>query len=232
MYKVLKERVLETNLLLPKHNLITFTWGNVSEIDRELGVVAIKPSGVDYENMTSDDIVIVDLEGTVIEGHLKPSSDLMTHLELYKSFKDIGGVVHTHSRNATSFAQAGRDIVALGTTQADYFYGNVPCTRQMTPAEISKDYELNTGKVIVETFFEREINPNDVPGCLVYSHGPFVWGTDCFNAVHNAVVLEEVALMNMNTERLNPAIERMQQELLDKHYLRKHGANAYYGQGK
>ncbi len=232
MYNLLKERVLEANLLLPKHHLITFTWGNVSEIDRELGVVAIKPSGVDYENMTSDDIVIVDLEGTVIEGHLKPSSDLMTHLELYKSFKDIGGVVHTHSRNATSFAQAGRDIVALGTTQADYFYGNVPCTRQMTPAEISKDYELNTGKVIVETFVEREINPNDVPGCLVYSHGPFVWGTDCFNAVHNAVVLEEVALMNMNTERLNPSIERMQQELLDKHYLRKHGANAYYGQGK
>ena len=232
MYNLLKERVLEANLLLPKHHLITFTWGNVSEIDRELGVIAIKPSGVDYENMSSDDIVIVDLEGTVIEGHLKPSSDLMTHLELYKSFKDIGGVVHTHSRNATSFAQAGRDIVALGTTQADYFYGNVPCTRQMTPAEISKDYELNTGKVIVETFFEREINPNDVPGCLVYSHGPFVWGTDCFNAVHNAVVLEEVALMNMNTERLNPSIERMQQELLDKHYLRKHGANAYYGQGK
>lgn len=232
MYNLLKERVLEANLLLPKHHLITFTWGNVSEIDRELGVIAIKPSGVDYENMTSDDIVIVDLEGTVIEGHLKPSSDLMTHLELYKSFKDIGGVVHTHSRNATSFAQAGRDIVALGTTQADYFYGNVPCTRQMTPAEISKDYELNTGKVIVETFVEREINPNDVPGCLVYSHGPFVWGTDCFNAVHNAVVLEEVALMNMNTERLNPSIERMQQELLDKHYLRKHGANAYYGQGK
>lgn len=232
MYNLLKERVLEANLLLPKHHLITFTWGNVSEIDRELGVIAIKPSGVDYENMSSDDIVIVDLEGTVIEGHLKPSSDLMTHLELYKSFKDIGGVVHTHSRNATSFAQAGRDIVALGTTQADYFYGNVPCTRQMTPAEISKDYELNTGKVIVETFVEREINPNDVPGCLVYSHGPFVWGTDCFNAVHNAVVLEEVALMNMNTERLNPSIERMQQELLDKHYLRKHGANAYYGQGK
>lgn len=232
MYNLLKERVLEANLLLPKHHLITFTWGNVSEIDRELGVIAIKPSGVDYENMSSKDIVIVDLEGNIVDGNLKPSSDLMTHLELYKSFKDIGGVVHTHSRNATSFAQAGRDIVALGTTQADYFYGNVPCTRQMTPAEISKDYELNTGKVIVETFVEREINPNDVPGCLVYSHGPFVWGTDCFNAVHNAVVLEEVALMNMNTERLNPSIERMQQELLDKHYLRKHGANAYYGQGK
>ena len=232
MYNLLKERVLQANLLLPKHHLITFTWGNVSEIDRELGVIAIKPSGVDYENMSSKDIVIVDLEGNIVDGNLKPSSDLMTHLELYRCFKEIKGVVHTHSRNATSYAQAGRDIVALGTTQADYFYGNVPCTRPMTPTEISKDYELNTGKVIVETFVERNIKPEDVPGCLVYSHGPFVWGTDCFNAVHNAVVLEEIALMNMNTERLNPSIERMQQELLDKHYLRKHGANAYYGQGK
>lgn len=230
MYKKLKKKVLEANLLLPKYDLITFTWGNVSEIDRELGVVAIKPSGVEYDDMKVDDIVVVDLDGNVLDGKLKPSSDLMTHLELYKSFESIGGVVHTHSRHATSFAQAGKDIVALGTTQADYFYGNVPCTRQMTPEEIAQDYELNTGKVIVETFVENNINAAEVPGVVVYSHGPFAWGSDCMNAVHNAVVLEEVARMNINVAILNPNIERMQQELLDKHFKRKHGPNAYYGQ--
>lgn len=232
MYKKLKKRVLEANLLLPKYDLITFTWGNVSEIDREKGVVAIKPSGVEYDDMKADDIVVVDLEGKVLEGSLKPSSDLMTHLELYKSFETIGGIVHTHSRHATSFAQAGKEIVALGTTQADYFYGNVPCTRKMTPEEIANDYELNTGKVIVETFNENNINPAEVPGVVVYSHGPFAWGSDCMNAVHNAVVLEEVARMNINVQILNPNIERMQQELLDKHFKRKHGPNAYYGQDK
>lgn len=230
MYQKLKERVLKANLLLPKYDLITFTWGNVSEIDRELGVVAIKPSGVDYDEMTEDSIVIVDLEGNVIEGSLKPSSDLMTHLEIFKASDAIGGVVHTHSRHATSFAQAGKPIVALGTTQADYFYGDVPCTRPMTNDEIQKDYELNTGKVIVETFKDLSLEMSEVPGVLVYSHGPFVWGSDCLNAVHNAVVLEEVAKMNINTEIISSNKNRMQQELLDKHYLRKHGKDAYYGQ--
>ena len=230
MYKELKQRVLEANLLLPKYGLVTFTWGNVSEIDRELGVVAIKPSGVEYDHLTVDDIVVVDLEGNKVEGTLKPSSDLATHLELYRSFKDIGGVVHTHSRYATSFAQAGKEIVALGTTQADYFYGDVPCTRPMLKEEIQQDYELNTGKVIVETFNERNIKPLDVPGVVVYSHGPFVWGTDCMNAIHNSVVLEEVARMNLNVQILSPNMERMSQDLLDKHYLRKHGPGAYYGQ--
>ncbi|NLC05815.1 MAG: L-ribulose-5-phosphate 4-epimerase [Erysipelothrix sp.] len=229
-YLKLKQRVLEANLQLPKHGLITFTWGNVSEIDREAGVVAIKPSGVEYDVMKVDDIVIVDLEGNVVDGTLKPSSDLLTHLELYKAFENIGGVVHTHSRYATSFAQAGKDIVALGTTQADYFYGDVPCTRPMTTEEIKSDYELNTGKVIVETFKERNIKADYVPGCVVYSHGPFTWGTDAFNAVHNAVVLEEVSRMNLNVEILSPNKNRMQQELLDKHFLRKHGPDAYYGQ--
>lgn len=232
MLENLKKRVLDANLLLPKHGLITFTWGNVSEIDREKGLVAIKPSGVDYDVMTVEDIVIVDLDGNVVEGKLKPSSDCPTHLELYRQFKNIGGVVHTHSPFATSFAQAGLDIVALGTTQADYFYGNIPCTRHMHDSEIESEYELNTGKVIVETFKTRNLNPDYVPGCVVMSHGPFVWGKDCFNAVHNAVVLEEVAKMNMNAYALNPRIERMQQTLLDKHFLRKHGPNAYYGQKK
>ena len=232
MYKKLKKRVLDANLQLPEYGLITFTWGNVSEIDRTNNVVAIKPSGVEYDDMTADDIVIVDLGGNVVDGKLKPSSDVMTHLELYKQFPNIGGVVHTHSRHATSFAQAGKEIVALGTTRADYFYGNIPCTRKMKPEEIAVDYELNTGKVIVETFVENNINPDDVPGVVVHSHGPFAWGADCMNAVHNAVVLEEVSRMNLNVQILNPSIERMQQELLDKHFLRKHGPGAYYGQDK
>ena len=231
MLEKMKQEVLEANLLLPKYGLITFTWGNVSAIDRERGIVAIKPSGVDYDTMKAEDIVLVDLEGRIVEGSLKPSSDLATHLEFYRNWKNIGGVVHTHSRWATSFAQAGLDIQALGTTQADYFYGSIPCTRLMTEKEIHGDYELETGKVIVETFKERNIDPDEVPAVLVHSHGPFCWGTDAFNAVHNAVVLEEVAMMNtMATLLRNNAIEPMQQVLLDKHFKRKHGPGAYYGQ--
>ena len=233
MLEKLKEEVLEANLLLPKYGLITFTWGNVSAIDRAKGIIAIKPSGVDYANMKAEDIVLTDLEGNVVEGNLKPSSDLMNHVEFYKNFKNIGGVVHTHSRWATSFAQAGKDIPALGTTQADYFYGDIPCTRCMSEAEIKGAYELETGKVIVETFKKRNINPDEMPGVLVHSHGPFTWGTDAKNAVHNAVVLEECAMMACMVSLLNNNhIEPMQQTLLDKHFKRKHGPGAYYGQTK
>ncbi|MGX2948095.1 L-ribulose-5-phosphate 4-epimerase [Frederiksenia canicola] len=230
MLKELRERVLQANLELPKYGLVTFTWGNVSEIDRETGLVAIKPSGVEYDVMTVDDIVIVDLQGNRAWGDKKPSSDTPTHLELYRQFPDIGGVVHTHSRHAVGWAQAGEDILALGTTHGDYFYGSVPCTRKMTPEEIAGEYELETGKVIVETFQKRGINPNMVPGVLVHSHGPFTWGKDGHNAVHNSVVLEEVAYMNFCSKLIRPNVQAMQQELLDKHYLRKHGKNAYYGQ--
>lgn len=230
MLKELREKVLSANLALPKHNLVTFTWGNVSEIDRASGLVAIKPSGVDYDVMTAEDIVIVDLDGNRVWGNKKPSSDTATHLELYRQFADIGGVVHTHSRHATTWAQTGEDIIALGTTHADYFYGTIPCTRKMTPAEIAGEYELETGKVIVETFQKRGIDPNAVPGVLVHSHGPFTWGSDADNAVHNSVVLEEVAYMNLFSKLIRPNLQPMQQELLDKHYLRKHGKNAYYGQ--
>lgn len=230
MLKELRERVLQANLELPKYGLVTFTWGNVSEIDRETGLVAIKPSGVEYDVMTVDDIVIVDLQGNRVWGDKKPSSDTPTHLELYRQFPDIGGVVHTHSRHAVGWAQAGEDILALGTTHGDYFYGSVPCTRKMTPAEIAGEYELETGKVIVETFQKRGINPNIVPGVLVHSHGPFTWGKDGHNAVHNSVVLEEVAYMNFCSKLIRPNVQAMQQELLNKHYLRKHGKNAYYGQ--
>ncbi len=232
MLEQLKQQVLEANLLLPKHGLITFTWGNVSGIDREKGLVVIKPSGVEYDDMCADDMVVVDLEGNVVEGHYKPSSDTPTHLALYKAFPTLGGVVHTHSRWATSFAQAGRGVPAMGTTQGDYFYGEIPCTRKMTPEEIAGQYELETGNVIIETFKERGIDPAQVPAVLVYSHGPFTWGTDPFNAVHNAVVLEEVAFMDFHAMALNPSLPPMQQELLDKHYLRKHGPGAYYGQDK
>ncbi|WP_288063759.1 L-ribulose-5-phosphate 4-epimerase [Rodentibacter caecimuris] len=231
MLEALKEKVLKANLALPKHNLVTFTWGNVSEIDRTSNLVVIKPSGVDYEVMTAEDMVVVDLfSGKVVEGNKKPSSDTPTHLELYRRFKDIGGIVHTHSRHATTWAQAGEDLLALGTTHADYFYGTIPCSRKITPAEIQGEYELETGKVIVETFQKRNIDPNQVPAVLVNSHGPFVWGTDADNAVHNAVVLEELAYMNLFSKVLRPSLGSMQQELLDKHYLRKHGKNAYYGQ--
>ncbi|RTF79049.1 L-ribulose-5-phosphate 4-epimerase, partial [Serratia marcescens] len=208
----------------------TFTWGNVSAIDRERGLVVIKPSGIAYEAMTLEDLVVVDLEGKVREGHRKPSSDTATHLALYRAFADIGGVVHTHSRNATIWAQAGQPIPALGTTHADYFYGDIPCTRPMSEAEIAGDYEGETGKVIIETFNQAGRDPQQVPGVLVYSHGPFAWGKDAADAVHNAVVLEEVAIMAMATRQLAPAIAPMQPELLDKHFLRKHGKHAYYGQ--
>lgn len=230
MYQQLKEAVLQANLLLPKYKLITFTWGNVSQIDRDLNVVAIKPSGVEYEHMGVDDIVVVDLDGKVIEGTLHPSSDLDTHLALYRQFPNIGGVVHTHSRWATIYAQAGKDIIPLGTTQADYFYGAIPCTRKMEEAEILGAYEAKTGEVIIETFHSRQLNAAQIPAVLVHSHGPFTWGKDGFEAVHNAVVLEECAMMACMTTLLNHEIQAMQQTLLDKHYLRKHGANAYYGQ--
>lgn len=230
MLEELKKEVLKANLELPKRNLITYTWGNVSGIDREKGLVVIKPSGVEYDVMTVDDLVVVDLDGNVVEGKLKPSSDTPTHLELYRKFKDIGGVVHTHSSWATTWAQAGKSITAYGTTHADYFYGKIPCTRKMTNEEIAGEYELNTGKVIVETFEKEEINPNFMPGVLVCSHGPFTWGKSPADAVHNSVVLEELAKMAYHTERLNKNITNMQNELLDKHFLRKHGKNAYYGQ--
>lgn len=229
MLKKLKEQVFRANLLLPKHGLVTFTWGNVSGIDREKGLVVIKPSGVPYETMKREDMVVLELAtGKVVDGDLKPSSDTPTHLELYKAFPNIGGIVHTHSRWATSFAQAGRGIAALGTTHGDYFYGEIPCTRKMTVEEIQAEYEKETGTVIIETFKDK--NPDAIPGVVVYSHGPFAWGKDAMDAVHNAVVMEEVAFMNIQTMILNPGIGPMQQELLDKHYLRKHGANAYYGQ--
>ena len=228
MLEKLKKRVFEANLALPRHGLVTFTWGNVSGIDRESGLVVIKPSGVEYGVMTAEDMVVVDLDGNRIEGRWKPSSDTPTHLELYKAFPNVGGIVHTHSRNATARAQAGRGIPAYGTTHGDYFYGEIPCTRKMTPAEISGEYEKQTGSVIIETF--EGVNADDIPAVLVHSHGPFCWGKDPDNAVHNAVVLEELAFMAFQTELLNPGITPMQQELLDKHYLRKHGKNAYYGQ--
>ncbi len=224
----LKKQVCDANLLLPRHGLVTFTWGNVSAIHRESGCVVIKPSGVPYEGMTANDMVVVDLDGNVLDGDLKPSSDTPTHLELYRAFPDIGGIVHTHSRWATIFAQAGRGISAMGTTHGDYFYGEIPCTRPMTPEEISGAYEKETGLVILETFSETD--PLAVPAVLVYSHGPFAWGRDAMDAVHNAVVLEEVAFMNWHALMLNPEKGPMQQELLDRHYLRKHGKNAYYGQ--
>ena len=231
MLEELKEKVLQANLALPKYNLVTFTWGNVSGIDREKNLVVIKPSGVEYDVMTAEDMVVVDLfTGKVVEGSKKPSSDTPTHLELYREFPTIGGIVHTHSRHATIWSQAGEDLIAAGTTHADYFYGSIPCTRKMTPAEIQGEYELETGKVIVETFRKRGIDPKDVPAVLVHSHGPFAWGTDADNAVHNAVVLEEIGYMNLFSRQLRPNLQSMQQELLDKHYLRKHGKNAYYGQ--
>ena len=229
MLEELKKQVLEANLLLPKYNLVTFTWGNVSGIDRESGLVVIKPSGVSYDGMTVEDMVVVDLDGKVAEGKWKPSSDTPTHVELYKAFPNIGGVVHTHSRWATTFAQAGMAIPPLGTTHADYFYGPIPCTRRMTEEEIAGAYEAETGKVIIEAF--EGISADDVPGVVVHSHGPFAWGTDAMNAVHNAVVMEEVAFMDWHAMMINPDLPDMQQCLLDKHYLRKHGKNAYYGQG-
>lgn len=229
MLEKLKQEVLEANLMLPKYGLVTFTWGNVSAVDRESGTLVIKPSGVEYDTMTADDMVVVDLEtGKTVEGKYKPSSDTPTHLELYRAFGNIGGIVHTHSRWATSFAQAGCGVMPLGTTQADYFYGEIPCTRAMTPEEIAGEYEKETGTVIIEAF--KGIDPMTIPAVLVKSHGPFTWGKNAAKAVHNAVVLEEAAFMNFHSIMLNSGIKPMQQELMDKHYLRKHGANAYYGQ--
>ena len=230
MLEELKLAVLDANLLLPEYDLVTFTWGNVSAIDRESGLVVIKPSGVEYDEMSADDMVVVDLDGKVVEGRYKPSSDTPTHVALYKAFPEVGGIVHTHSRWATSFAQAGCGIPAFGTTHADTFYGEIPCTRKMTAEEIKGEYELETGNVIIETFRDRNIDPIAVPAVLVNSHGPFIWGKDAAEAAHNAVVLEEVAFMALHARMLNPGLGTMQSELLDKHYLRKHGKNAYYGQ--
>ena len=227
MLEELKKDVFENNLRLVKNNLVTLTWGNVSAIDRESGLIVIKPSGVSYETMSFEDMVVIDMQGNKIEGKYNPSSDTPTHLELYKKFHEIGAVVHTHSRWATIFAQCGQDIPALGTTHADTFYGAVPCTRRMTKEEIAGEYETETGKVIIETFDEK--NAMDVPAVLVHSHGPFSWGKNASKAVENAIVLEEVAMMAWHTLMMNPTAN-MQQELADKHYFRKHGAKAYYGQ--
>ncbi len=233
MLEQLKKEVYEANMLLPKYGLITFTWGNVSGIDREKGLIVIKPSGVEYDVMKPEDMVVVDLNGKVVEGDLNPSSDTPTHIEFYKAFPNIGGVTHTHSTYATSFAQAGVGVLPLGTTHGDYFYGEIPCTRKMTPEEIGSEYEKNTGLVITETFRERNIDPDQIPAVLVCSHGPFTWGKDAVDSVHHSVILEECAKMALFANQIRgEKVPHMQQELLDKHYLRKHGANAYYGQGK
>jgi L-ribulose-5-phosphate 4-epimerase len=228
MLEQLKKEVLEANLELPARNLVTYTWGNVSGIDRERGLVVIKPSGVPYEELKAEHMVVVDLDGNKVEGDMRPSSDVMTHLVLYRSFRDIGGVVHTHSNWATIWSQAGKSIPAFGTTHADYFYGNIPCTREMTEEEIKSEYEENTGKVIAETFMGKD--PVHTPGVLVSGHGPFTWGKDAAEAVHNAVVLETVAMMAFNSLLLSPGLGPISQALQDKHFYRKHGANAYYGQ--
>lgn len=231
MLETLKKAVWEANMELPKYGLVTFTWGNVSGIDRESGLVVIKPSGVPYEELQPEQMVVVDLDGGIVDGKLRPSSDTPTHIALYRAFKDIGGIVHTHSPWATSWAQAGRAIPALGTTHADYFYGEIPCTRAMTEAEITGAYERETGNVIIETFTAGGIDPNQVPAVLVNSHAPFCWGKDPHNAVHNAVVVEEVAKMALHTFQLSSHERQpMDQQLLDRHFLRKHGRNAYYGQ--
>jgi len=228
MLEELKQKVYEANMMLPEYKMVTFTWGNVSAIDETRKLIVIKPSGVDYTKMKAEDMVVVDLEGNIIEGRLNPSSDTATHIELYKACTQIGGVVHTHSRYATSWAQARMSIPALGTTHADDFYGEIPCTRAMTNEEIQGEYEKETGKVIIETFGQQRMI--DVPGVIVHSHGPFAWGPDPIAAVKKAVVLEEVAFMAYQAMTLNPSLLPMQQTLLDKHYLRKHGANSYYGQ--
>ena len=230
MLEQLKEEVYLANMELPKRGLVTYTWGNVSGIDRETGYFVIKPSGVDYDKLTADDMVVMDLEGNKIEGKYKPSSDTATHLELYKKYPEIGGVVHTHSPEATSWAQAGRSIPLYGTTHADYFFGEIPCARSLTPEEIEADYEANTGKVIIETFERLGLNPMYTPAVLCVNHGPFAWGKDAQEAVHNAVVLEEVARMAFRTELINPKVAPAPTCIRDKHFYRKHGENAYYGQ--
>ena len=228
MLEELKKAVYEANMLLPKYGLVTFTWGNVSQIDRETGYFAIKPSGVDYDKLTPEDMVIMDLEGNKIEGRYNPSSDTPTHLELYKAFPKIGGIVHTPSTHATAWAQAGLAIPALGTTHADYFFGDIPCTRGLSEEEVQGEYELNTGKVIIETLGNAE--PLHTPGIVVYQHGPFAWGKDAHDAVHNAVVMEEVAKMAWIARSINPQLNHIDSFLMNKHFMRKHGPNAYYGQ--
>lgn len=232
MLKKLKHAVYEANMELPHRGLVTYTWGNVSGIDRERGLVVIKPSGVSYDELTPDDLVVLDLDGKVVDGKLNPSSDTKTHLELYKAFPEIGGIVHTHSPYAVGWAQTGRDIPAYGTTHADYFYGPVPCCRSLTEQEVEEDYERNTGLVIVETFRQRELDPVHVPGAICRNHGPFTWGKDAAQAVYHAVVLEEVAKMAVYTTQIAPDAQPAPQYVLDKHFLRKHGPNAYYGQKK
>ncbi|NLS54701.1 L-ribulose-5-phosphate 4-epimerase [Hafnia alvei] len=224
----LKQQVFDANMALPHYGLVTFTWGNVSAIDRERGLVVIKPSGVPYETMQAEDMVVVDLQGNIVEGRYRPSSDTPTHLELYRRYPHLGGIVHTHSTHATAWAQAGLSIPALGTTHADYFFGDIPCTRALTAAEVAGEYELNTGKVIVETLGDS--NPLHTPGIVVYQHGPFSWGKDATDAVHNAVVMEEVAKMAWIACGINPQLRHIDGYLMDKHFSRKHGPNAYYGQ--
>ncbi len=231
MLEELKQAVYEANMELPARGLVTYTWGNVSGIDRDKGLFVIKPSGVDYEKLRPEDMVVMDLEGNKVEGDMNPSSDTPTHLELYKAFEKVGGIVHTHSPHATAWAQAGRDVPCYGTTHADYFYGPIPCARNLTPEEIEEAYEKNTGITIIETFKERGIDPMHVPGVLCKNHGPFTWGKDAANAVYNAVVLEEISKMNLMTEILNPNGDNTTpQPMQDKHFMRKHGPNAYYGQ--
>ncbi len=232
LLETLRRQVYEANMELPRRGLITYTWGNVSGIDRESGLMVIKPSGVDYEDLSPENMVIVDMDGKRVEGDLNPSSDTATHLVLYREFPEIGGIVHTHSRNAVGWAQAGRDIPFYGTTHADYFYGPIPCTRDLTEKEVQEAYEENTGNVIVETFKERGISPMDVPGVLCHSHGPFTWGKDPADAVYHAVVLEEVATMARYTEQIKKDVSPAKQYIMEKHYMRKHGPNAYYGQNK
>ncbi|HIZ03172.1 MAG TPA: L-ribulose-5-phosphate 4-epimerase [Candidatus Borkfalkia avistercoris] len=228
----LKEKVLQANLDLVKNKLVLFTWGNVSEIDRESNLIVIKPSGVSYDDMTAEDMVVVDLNGKVVEGKLRPSSDTPTHIEFYKAFPNVGGVTHTHSTFATSWAQAGRDIPFYGTTHADYFYGDIPCARSLTKEEIEGEYEKNTGLVIIERFKKDNLNPIEVPGVLIKSHGVFAFGKDADGSVYNATVIEEVAKMAFITEQVNPNVQRADKFMMDKHYLRKHGKNAYYGQNR
>lgn len=232
MLKKLKHSVYEANMELPRRGLVTYTWGNVSGIDRERGLVVIKPSGVEYDELKPEDLVVLDLDGNVVEGELNPSSDTKTHLELYKAFPELGGVVHTHSPYAVGWAQAGRDVPAYGTTHADYFFGPVPCCRSLTEQEVEEDYERNTGLVIVETFRERNLNPVHVPGTICRNHGPFTWGKDPAQAVYHAVVLEEVAKMAVYTIQIDPAAQPAPQHVLNKHFMRKHGPDAYYGQKK
>ncbi|WP_105301553.1 L-ribulose-5-phosphate 4-epimerase [Anaerococcus marasmi] len=229
MFEELRERVYQANLLLPKYGLVKFTWGNVSEITEDRKYVVIKPSGVEYDQMKASDMVVVDMDGNVVEGDLKPSSDTPTHIELYKSFPEISGITHTHSRWATIMAQAKQDVKAAGTTHADYFYGPIPVTRDMTKEEIEGQYEKNTGLVIIETFKERNIKADEVPAVLVANHGPFTFGKDAGDSVFHSVVLEEIAFMDWHLESIGKK-DSMSQDLLDKHYLRKHGENSYYGQ--